>query len=137
MELSILIALLNQSKTLNIVSWVIFMITAMTHAYLGSITLVIIIIMIAFILVMTQSYYALRASLDYDFFQILQKETASEEKLQSFDSVLRKYGIIQHNTIRSLESRALGAINLLKLQLIYLALQSIFYLASLSLWLLI
>lgn len=137
MELSVVIALLTQGKKVHVLSWLIFIITALTNAYFGVINLAIIVIILAFTLAVAQSYYALRASLDYDFFQLLQKETASNEKLQLFDTALRKYGLIKHNETRSLESRTLGAVNLLKLQLIYFALQSIFYLASLLLWLLI
>ncbi len=137
MELSVAIALLNQGRKLHVLSWLIFMITAISGAYFGAINLAIIMIILAFTLAITQSYYALRVSLDYDFFQLLDKETASQEKLQLFDTILRKYGLIKHNEERSLESRALGAMNLLKMQLIYFALQSIFYLASLFLWLLI
>lgn len=134
MELSILIATLKQGKFINQLSWLIFMTTAICVGYFTSMALAIIAILSAFILVITQSFYALRTSLDYEFFQILHKETPNLEHLKQFDEILWKHQFIKNldtHTIRSLDSRIAGAMRLIKSQMIYLALQIIFYILTL------
>lgn len=134
MELSILIATLKQGKIINILSWIIFIITAVCIGYFAPMTFAIIAILIAFTLVITQTFYALRISLDYEFFKILQTATPETENLKQFDEILFKHQFIKKldaQNIRSLDSRIAGAMRLIKSQMIYLGLQIIFYIFGL------
>ena len=140
MELSILIATLKHGKFINQLSWLIFMTTAICVGYFASMAFAIIAILSAFILVIAQSFYALRTSLDYEFFQILHKETPNIEHLKQFDEILLKHQFIKNldtHTIRSLDSRIAGAMRLIKSQVIYLGLQILLFMFSLIVTLLI
>ena len=137
MELSVLIIILKQGKKINCLSWIIFLITLITMLFLSATNFAIITIISAFILALVQTYYALRISLDYDFFILLQKNSTNNETLVEFDNALRKCQLIKNNETRTLDHRILGTLKLIKNQLIYLALQSTFFLISLSLLLFI
>lgn len=130
MELSVLITLLKQGKLINRSSWAIFIITALSCAYFAPFKFAIVATFIAFVLLVAQTYYALRIAMDYEFFQLLQNESPSIENLEAFDQILLKHKLIKNlepNTTRSLESRIAGIICLVKLQITYLVLQVALY----------
>lgn len=130
MEISVLIALLKQGKLINRSSWALFAITALSIAYLAPFRFAIIAVLIAFVLLIAQTYYALRIAMDYEFFQLLQSESTSIENLEAFDQILLKHKLIKNlepDTTRSLDNRIAGIICLVKLQITYLVLQVALY----------
>lgn len=134
MELSILIATLRQGKIINGLSWLIFTLTTLCVGYFAPTPFAIIAILIAFVLLITQTYYALRIHFDYELFKLLQNAEPTHEHLKQLDEILLKHQLIKKldpQNIRSLESRILGTMKLIKLQIIYLALQIVFYILAL------
>ncbi len=138
MDLVVLVSLLKQSTKIDRFSSIItatslLLLVVVMFLFADSLIMIILSVVI-FVLGIVEKYFAIRVDFDRGLFKSLQNYSNSElsSALESMDRLLCQFGLIKKNydPLRSLESRIVGAVNLLKKQLFCSVMQTILLLGG-------
>lgn len=142
-----IVAFLRQGILLNSISWSIFFIILISFLVIRMPVIeVYVVFTLSLIFWLLGNYYALRVSIDQELFIALEKKAEKHEDLNltllEMDKTMQLLGIHSKNPITktapkkliNIEERALGAIKLLKIQIISLCLLIILLIGIYSLF---
>lgn len=138
MNLVVLVNLLKQSTKIDRFSSIItatslLLLVIVMFLFADSLIMIILSVVI-FVLGIVEKYFAIRVDFDRGLFKSLQNYSSSElsSVLESMDRSLCQFGLIKKNydPLRNLESRIVGAVNLLKKQLFCSVMQTILLLGG-------
>lgn len=138
MNLVVLVSLLKQSTKIDRFSSIItatslLLLVIVMFLFADSLIMIILSVVI-FVLGIVEKYFAIRVDFDRELFKSLQNYSSSElsSVLESMDRSLCQFGLIKKNydPLRNLESRIVGAVNLLKKQLFCSVMQTILLLGG-------
>lgn len=118
MTLRFTIAILKQGKIINGLAWLMFLTIMLTAYAFFSTKLTLLILIISFIALLIQSYYALRVCLDESFFNLFQLDPHNTELLIQLDGFLLKHQLLKQAKHIGLNTRIDGAMKLIKYQII-------------------